>query len=422
MAATTNLTPAAPPQPETRGKNRLVQLGIDVPLFLAVITLLVFGALMVYSASYDYSLRYSENNDPLYIFERQLLWMGLGLFSMVFFTFFRYEFWRKLAFLGLLVTIVLLILVLMFGEIRNNAQRTLLSGSLQPSELAKVVTIIYLAAWLYSKRDFVQNVLAGLVPIAVILGVQAVLIWEQPDYSTVMTLMAMGGIMLFMGGASWKQIFIALVGSILVGYGIATFTQTGQTRVDQFVSTMQNPLDAPDQVRRFFEAFILGGWFGVGLGNSTLKVTTLSFPHTDSIFAIIGEELGIVGCLILMTLYAIIFWRGAAIARRAPDTMGSLLAIGLTSWIVMEAALNIMFVVGLMPVSGNALPLISAGGSSMLVVMTALGIVQNVSLTSYREEQKAQSSLKPVVNLHRYQTRSTARRQALDMASRRRNP
>ena len=377
-------------------KKRLVQLGVDVPLVLALITTLIFGALMVYSASWDFSLQIEK--PPTYIFERQLVWISLGVLIAVGAAFFDYHFWRRLAVPAMLVTILGLAAVLIVNEVRFNAARSLFAGSYQPSELAKLVMIIYLSVWLYSKREHLHDISFGLLPLAGILGFVGGLIFLQPDLSAVLTVIALGGLLFFLAGGDLKQIVVLMVVALVVGWLVVTVSPTGQARVASYLEGVRDPTAASYHVRRSLEAFVKGGWFGVGIGKADTKLTGLPVPPTDSIYAVIGEETGVFGAFGVLLLYATILWRGLKIARRAPDLLGALLAGGLSIWLGLEAFINMSVMVGLAPFAGNALPLISAGGSNMLVSLLAMGIVLNVSRLGYRAEQEAAGSHSPVLD------------------------
>jgi len=265
---------------------------------------------------------------------------------------------------------------------RLGAARTLFEGSYQPSEIAKLVTVIYLSVWLYAKRQFLGDLSLGLLPLGVILGVIGGLIYLQPDLSAVGTVMILRGLLFFLAGADIKQIVFLLIAAILMAWIVVQFSATGQDRVDSFIAGLQDPTHASYHVQRSFEAIIKGGVFGVGLGQADTKLTGLPFAPTDSIFAVIAEELGLFGSVLLMCLYAMLVWRGLVIARRAPDMLGTLLAAGVTFWIGIEALINMSVMVGLMPFAGNALPFVSAGGSNLVSTMCAIGIMLNISRQS----------------------------------------
>src|SRR5512138_13468 len=354
--------------------------GVDIPLILTVIALLVFGLIMLYSASFDFS--YKEYGSSTYMFMRQVRWMALGILVVFVLSLFDYHNWRKVVVFAMLATIALLATVLFINEIRLGASRTLFQGSYQPSEVAKLIAVIYLSVWLYAKRDFLHDVSLGLIPLGVILGIIGGLIYLQPDLSAAGTVLILGGLLFFLAGADIKQIVFLMILAVLIGWFIVQFSVTGQERVVSFLAGLQDPTHASYHVQRSFEAIIKGGVFGVGLGQADTKLTGLPFAPTDSIFAVVAEELGLFGSMLLMGLYASLVWRGLTIARRAPDMLGTLLASGMTFWIGIEALINMAVMVGLMPFAGNALPFISAGGSNLVSTLCAIGIMVNISRQS----------------------------------------
>jgi cell division protein FtsW len=402
--------PAAPAE----ARRRLVQLGIDVPLLLVVATLMIFGLLMVYSASWDYS--FILTGSPTRIFVRQVLWMVLGTCVASILTYLNYHYWRRLAVPAMGITILALIAVLFISEERNGAVRTLLGGSIQPSELAKLVTVIYLSVWLYSKQGQLSDVSFGLLPLAGILGFVGGLIFVQPDLSAVLTIFFLGGTLFFLAGGDLRQIGLLVVVALLVGWLVVVVNKTGSERVASYLVGLKDPTHASYHVQRSLEAFVRGGWFGVGIGNAQTKLTGLPVPPTDSIFAVVGEETGVVGSSILVVLYATLLWRGLGIARRAPDQLGTLMAAGLSLWLAMEAFVNMAVMLNLLPFAGNALPFISAGGSNLMVSMAAIGILMNISrLSTPQTRAEDGRSYFAVVDLRRRDRRrrvSRARRGA----------
>jgi cell division protein FtsW len=380
-------------------QRRPIYLRIDVPLLLVTVTLAIFGLLMVYSASWDYSLRLGL--PAQYFFERQVVWMALGAGAALFLTFLKYHYWMKFAVPAMAVTIIALVVVLFVNEVRNGAVRTLLGGSIQPSELAKLVTVIYLSVWLFSRRDQLKDISFGLIPLAGIMGILGGLIIVQPDLSAVVTICVIGGIMFFLAGGDLRQIIILLVVATLVGLVVVQVNPTGSERISGFLPGLKDPTQAPYHVRRSLEAFVHGGWFGVGIGRAETKLTGLPVPPTDSIFAVVGEETGLFGVSLLVGLYVLFLWRGLNIARRAPDFLGSLLAAGLTIWIVTEAFVNMAVMVNLLPIAGNALPFISAGGSNLLVSLSAVGILMNIARQSTQNQEKEERTFSAVVDLRR---------------------
>jgi cell division protein FtsW len=376
--------------------------GADVPLILTVVALIVFGLIMLYSASFDFSFNVYASSS--YMFARQVRWLGLGILLAFVLSLFDYHYWRRIVVFAMLATIGLLITVLFINEIRLGASRTLYEGSYQPSELAKLVAVIYLSVWLYAKRQFLHDITLGLIPLGVILGIIGGLIYLQPDLSAVGTVLILGGVLFFLAGADMKQIVLLLILAVVMAWVVVQFSETGQNRVDSFVAGWQDPTNASYHVQRSFEAIIKGGIFGVGLGKADTKLTGLPFAPTDSIFAVIVEELGLFGATLLISLYAALIWRGLVIARRAPDMLGTLLASGITFWIGIEAMINMAVMVGLMPFAGNALPFISAGGSNLVSTLCGMGIVLNISRQSseiVKMEENEWRSFGAVIDLRR---------------------
>ncbi len=359
---------------------RKVGGSIDLPLVLIMIAILTFGMIMVFSASWDFSL--AVYDDPMRMFLRQIIWLSLGISLAYVCSRIDYHSWRSLVLPVMLATIAMLVVVLMVSDVRLGAIRTVLGGSIQPSELAKVVTVIYLSVWMHSKREQLHDIQWGLIPLAVILGFIGGLIYLQPDLSATATIFLLGGLLFFLGGGDLKQIIMLMIVAIIVGVLVVQISSTGQTRVGAYVDGIKDPTQASYHVRRSFEAIVKGGWVGVGIGRATTKMTGLPVPPTDSIFAVISEELGLFGALGTLSLYVLLIWRGLRIAEKAPDMLGSMLASGLTFWIATEAAINMLVMVGLLPFAGNALPFISAGGSNLTASLVAIGILLNVSRQS----------------------------------------
>ncbi|HLE15014.1 MAG TPA: putative peptidoglycan glycosyltransferase FtsW [Anaerolineales bacterium] len=396
-----------------------VRLGIDVPLLLAVTTLLVFGLLMVYSASSDYSLMVLGKT-PTFMFSRQLIFAGLGIGLAAFLAMFNYHRYQKFALALMAFTVGLLIIVLVVNEVINNASRTLLGGSVQPSELAKIAIVIYLSVWLYAKRDQLSEVGFGLFPLGVILGTLGGLIILQPDISATATIFILGGLMFFLAGGDLRQIALLILIGLVAGWLVYQLSPTGNQRVSEYSLSFEALTRAPMHLSRSLEALVKGGWFGVGIGRADTKLTGLPVPPTDSIFAVVGEETGFAGAITLVTLYILILWRGLRIAQRAPDGLGKLLAAGLSLWIVIEALINMAVIVGLVPFAGNALPFISAGGSSLVVSLAAVGILLNISRLSNQSREEEERTFDAVVNLRwRDRGRRVSRPRRSESANRR---
>jgi len=376
---------------ESQAANRQrIQLHFDVILLLSVITLMVFGIVMVYSASYDFSnIWYGSQMSMFY---RQMIWLVIGIAAAVFLTIYDYHLLKRYVVPMMIVTIVLLVLVLIVNEVLLGAARTLLQGSIQPSELAKLMVIIYLSVWLSAKREVLSSISFGLFPLAIILGVLGGLIMLQPDISAVATIFMLGGLMFFLAGGDLKQILLLMIVAVLIGWIIVQFNPTGSDRIEKYLLGLKDPTQGSYHVQRSLEAIIRGGWFGVGIGKSETKLNGLPVPPTDSIFAVVGEETGVLGASLLVILFSILLWRGLRISQQAPDELGAMLAGGLCIWIALEAFINMAVMVNLLPFAGNALPFISAGGSNLGVTLAAVGILLNISRLSVqkREEQGRQ--------------------------------
>ena len=367
-------------------KNNRLRLGLDVPMLLIVAFLVVFGMLIVYSASWEASWR--EFADVNHYFLRQLTLLGLGLVVAVILYFIDYHRLEEnhFALYGILGAIFLLLVGYVVGE---DPRSLLERRSIQPSELAKLATVIYLGVWLYAKGDKLKQVGFGILPLAVILGFVGGLIAIQPDLSAASTVFALGLLMFFLVGGSFWQIFVFVV--IAGGFGgglVALVKPDALGRIIDFWNGLFDLTATPPQVNAAISAFKAGGWFGVGPGRGIAKLVLLPVPHTDSIFAVVGEEIGVFGAVILVIIYALFLWRGLVIAQKAEDGLGTVLAVGLTLWIVFEAYVNMAVIIGLLPVAGNPLPFISLGGSNLLVTLAAVGIILNIGRSSKKESEQ----------------------------------
>ncbi len=377
-----------------------LDLAIDIPFVSIITALLVFGLLMLYSASWDVSWHVFKDVNSFFL--KQLVWLVIGSIAAVILYFMDYHRWERnhLAILAIVVTLGLLLLVLVIGE---GSARSLLGGkSVQPSELAKIVIVIYLAVWLNAKGDKIKKVDFGLIPLAVILGLVGGLIAIQTDVSAAVTVFALGLMLFYMAGGSLIQIVMLLGISSSLGAVIVAIKkpEVYQRIFDFWVGIRDINTIGSEQIAKSFTAFIDGGWFGVGLGRGVAKLVLLPVPHTDSIFAVVGEELGFLGSAVLVILYALLLWRGMIIAKKALDGLGSLLVAGLVFWIVFEAYLNIAVIIGLLPVAGNPLPFVSQGGSNLVVTMAAVGIILGVARAAELERRKQERrSLGAVVDL-----------------------
>lgn len=356
---------------------------LDPYILIVVGGLLAIGAMMVYSTTFDWS--YQSFGSESYIFLQHVRNLGIGLVVLLLLAFIDYRVWKRFAVWLLLGSIGLLIAVLLFGDDAFGARRSLIRGSLQPGEAAELVMIIYMAAWLSSKRTRVRSLIYGLVPFAILVGIVSGLVMLQPDLSSAAMIFVACGIMFFLAGADLMQLGVAGGAAIGIGWVMSQRLSYAQGRVSTFLESLGDLTQAHYQVQQAVIAFLNGGWTGVGLGEGRQKFGFLPAPHTDSIFAVIGEELGIIGAAFVVLLYVAFVMRGFQISRRAPDIFGALLAAGVTVWIVAKALLNIAVMTALVPPTGAVLPFISFGGSSLVVLMAGAGLLLSVARVRLRQ-------------------------------------
>jgi len=352
---------------------------IDYPILLTIIILVAFGTIMVFSASFYYAqLRWG---DKYYFFKRQCLWAVVGFIVMAFMSNLGYWKLKKISRLLLVVSIVLLIAVLFIGVERNNATRWLNIGglSIQPSEIAKFALVLFLADSMSRRRDKIKYFFKGIFPYLFITGVLFGLIMLQPNFSTAGSLILIVMTVLFVAGARLWHL------GLLIGCGAAgavALVMAAQYRLERwmaFLDPWKDPLETGYQIIQSLYSLGAGGLFGMGLGESRQKYLYIPYPETDFIFAIIGEELGFIGCTLLIILFAVLIWRGLKIAIAAPDLFGCLLAAGIVSMIAIQAVINIAVVTASMPPTGLPLPFISFGGSSLAIFMASIGVLLNIS-------------------------------------------
>jgi cell division protein FtsW len=352
---------------------------VDAWLLIIVLTLLCIGIVTVYSASAFQAARYQ--GDASYYFQRELMWTILGVVAMLLTLRVDYRQWRRFSLVGMLVILPLLLIVLKFGVNVYGASRWLSFGSFfsfEPSELTKLVLALYIADWLARKGDQVGTFLYGLVPFIILVGVVLGLVLLENDLGTAIIIAGFATAMFFTAGANITQFLLAMVCGGLIFLKEA-FSSYRFYRISGFMNPFKDVTGINLQLYQALLALGSGGWFGLGLGNSRQKTGYLPFPYTDSIFPIIGEELGFVGCAVIVMLFLVLAFRGFRIARRTPDLYGSLLATGITTWLVLQAMINIGANTGTIPYTGVPLPFISFGGSSLVVSLAAVGVLLNIS-------------------------------------------
>lgn len=374
----------------------------DLPLAIIVITLFAVGLLMVYSASWQ--MARSQGNAEYDMVLRQLVIGIAGMAAMVVITFIDYHRLRRWVVPGMVFIALLLVAVLLFGQSDGSSpRRGLFAGSVQPSEFAKLMIIIYLAFWLDSKKETMDHLTFGLIPLLAIVGCTAGLILAQPDVSAAATIIVLGGILFFIAGGKLHQILLVVGITAVLGFVVVKLSTTASTRLLDYWNGLQNPEQASDHVKWSLEAIINGGVFGVGIGRSTTKFIGLPVASTDSIFAVIAEETGLLGAFAVIALYLAFIWRGLVIAQRAHDQLGKWLAGSITIWIALEAVINTGVLVNLLPFAGNALPFISAGGSSLVTVFAGVGLLFGIARQSKLDPSPVseRSSSHAVVDLRR---------------------
>ncbi|HEX9096505.1 MAG TPA: putative lipid II flippase FtsW [Candidatus Dormibacteraeota bacterium] len=372
-----------PAAPRTLASIRLWRRG-DRALLLAVAALTAFGLVMVFSASEVQGWLWFHN--AAYYFERQLMWLALGVVLLFAGANLDYHRLRPLAWPLGVGTVVLMVLVLLphFGIEVNGARRWLRLGPLQmqPAELAKIAAIIFMALWLERHRDRLSSLENGVVPFLALLGLTILLVILERDLGTTLIL---AGILLAQflvaGGRKRHVLLLALIMALCV-YLFILMEPYRLHRILAFVDPWADPLNTGFQAIQSVVALGSGGFAGVGLGHSIQKYQWLPFAHTDFIFAIVGEETGLIGTSAVLALFGLFAYRGYRVALKAPDAFGSLLACGVTTWIALQAMINIAAVTVTLPTTGIPLPFISYGGSSLAIALLAVGILINVSTQS----------------------------------------
>ena len=373
------------------GKRRRVGRAPDYVLILVVVTLLLLGLLMVYSTTFDRGYRVTA--DSFYHVKRQALWVVLGIGLALVLASLDYQLLNRWAVPILGVTLVMLLLLLAVGQKGFGARRSFFDGSVQPGELAKLTTIIYIAAWVSSKGEQIRDATYGLIPFAVLVGLVAGLVMLQPDLSTAAVIILTSITVFFLAGADLLQMTIGGgVGGVVFSFLVMLYPHA-QQRLRDFIGMIRNPEEMGYHAQESLIALGSGGVLGTGFGMSRQKFGYLPVPHTDSIFAVVGEELGLFGCLLVIALFVLLTWRGFRIALRARDAFGTVLACGLTVLLAGQALINAGVVTGLLPFTGMVLPFISLGGSSLLVSMAAVGILLSISRGGNPRSWKANASL-----------------------------
>ena len=359
---------------------------IDKPLLYTVFALIVFGLIMIASAGIAYSkVRFG---DSYFFFKHQLI-NGVipGLIILYIVRGIEYKFWRKVSFPIFLASIIFLILVFIpgMGTTTYGATRWVQLGSFsfQPSEMLKLGIILYLAAWLENRSEKIKDFYEGLVPFLAIVAVVSFLLVKQPDMGTLGVVILISMSIYFLSGARIDHIlstgFLGL-GALFILIKVESYRMN---RLLVFLHPELDPRGIGYQINQALLAIGSGGIFGVGLGHSLQKFNYLPEPVGDSIFAIIGEETGLIGAALLVSLFVFLAMRGLRISKNAPDRFSKIVACGIVSWIIFQAFINISAICGLIPLTGIPLPFISYGGTSIVFLMAGVGILLNISKYSF---------------------------------------
>jgi cell division protein FtsW len=368
--------------PRTRAVQQSAGGRRSVFLLVIVAMLLTIGLGAMLSASSVVSLKADDGQFEL--FTKQVMWVGLGLAALVVTSFVPYRIWQKYAFPLFLATLTGLVVTVAIGSARGGATRWIVLGpiTLQVAEFAKFTTLSLLAAVLTKKDALLGDIRHVLFPVAAILGSVTFLLLAQPDFGNVLLIVCPAFVMLFASKVPLRFVFgLGTLGAL----AMAAMAMSADYRKDRLLGFLDPFADARNtglQAVQSMVALGTGGLFGVGLGQSRARWSWLPNAHTDFIFAIIGEETGFAGATIVITLFALLAVVGVSIAYRAPDMYGRLLAIGIVSWLTLQAIVNIGGVVAVLPITGVPLPFISSGGNAMLVNLAAIGVLVNITRSS----------------------------------------
>ena len=359
---------------QARGVSRSVMF-----LLVPVSLLVVIGLGAILSASSVLGLR--ETGDGLYYFKRQIVWLVIGVFGMVTAAFIPLRWWRRMAFPLFTMTIGLLGAVMVFGTRANGATRWLIVGpiSIQPSEIAKLTTVLFLAA-VVSRREYEMIRLRDFFfPVAGSVGLVAILVMAQPDLGTTLLISAGAFAVLLASAVPLRFVVGSAVASSGGAFLLAVSSPYRWARVTAFLDLQSDPLGSSYQAVQGLVALGTGGLWGVGLGASRARWSFLPNAHTDFVFAILGEETGLAGSLAVVALFTSLTIAGTLIAQRSTDRFGRLVAVGITTWLAVQAVVNIGGVVGVLPITGVPLPFVSFGGTALVVSLVGVGVLVSVA-------------------------------------------
>jgi cell division protein FtsW len=355
----------------------------DSFLFAVTLILALFGLIMVYSASAVIAMELYS--DKYHFLLKHVLGLAAGLAALAALMHLDYTWLKRSWIVYFLVFLSLGSLVaVLFAPARHGTNRWFRSGtfSFQPSELAKVVLVIFLAYMIEKKEGRLNDFFHGLFPCLLILGQIVSLILLEPDLGTAVTIVMIAGAMLYVAGVRYRYGLLLILAAVPAFYAFVFHVEWRKQRLLAFLNPMNDPQGYGFQPLQSLMAIGSGGIFGVGPAESTRKLFFLPEPHTDFIFSVIGEEYGFIGTSLIIVLFVLLFWRGIRIAVRSQDKFGLYLAVGLTFMIVSQALMNISVALSLLPTKGITLPLVSSGGSSLIATLASIGILLNISYNS----------------------------------------
>lgn len=360
--------------------KRGMKTEFDSVVFYTTMTLVFIGIIIVFSASYIQAA--FKHHDAFYFLKRNVVYAVLGFIGMMIMSRVEYTFWKKNATKIGIIAVVLLVLVLTpLGIEANGAKRWLGVGgaTIQPAEIAKFACILITAKLIEKRYDNIKSLTKGVLPLLIVPGTFFILIMGQPNMSTAGTIILVTFVMLFVAGMNMKFVYTMIALGIAAFAGLVISAPYRLDRVTSFLDPFKDPLGSGYQVIQSLYAIGSGGLFGLGLGKSKQKYFYIPEPQNDFIFAIIGEELGLIGCIVVMMLFLILVYRCIRIALKCSDIFSCMVVIGIGAQIGIQAALNIAVATSSMPATGVALPFISMGGTSLTILMGAVGIVLNIS-------------------------------------------
>jgi cell division protein FtsW len=351
-------------------------------ILVIVAMLLTIGLGAMLSASSVASIK--ANGDQFELFTKQVMWVALGLVALVFTSFIPYRIWQRFALPMFVATVIGLIVTVVIGSTRGGATRWIVLGpvTLQVAEFTKFTTIVLFATVLSKKKELLSDIKHLLAPLLAILLPVVFLLMAQPDFGAVLLIVGPVFVMLFASSVPIRFVFSIGTIGVMAMAAMAMSAEYRKARLLSFLDPFASAGGDGFQAVQSMIAFGTGGLFGVGLGQSRARWSWLPNAHTDFIFAIIGEETGFAGAFIVVTLFTLLAAVGVSIAYRAPDTFGRLLAIGIVSWLTLQAIINIGGVIAVLPITGVPLPFISNGGNAMLVNLAAIGVLLNISRTT----------------------------------------